>query len=59
MKKNSTLLFIINDCNNYNFLADLGELFDVSLTEKISDEFKKLECPPPDRLIKNILSKVY
>ena len=59
MKKNSTLLFIINDFTNNNYLADIRELFDVFGNEKLSDEFKKLECIPPDRLIKGILSKAY
>ena len=59
MKENSTLLFIIDDYSKNNYLANVSELFYIFSSEKISDAFKKLECSPPDRVIKNILSKVY
>ena len=58
MKENSTLLFIIDDFSNNNYLANVGELFFASPTGKLADAFKKLECAPPDRVIRDILSKV-
>ncbi|MCB8994881.1 MAG: hypothetical protein H6538_04660 [Bacteroidales bacterium] len=57
MKKNSTLLFILDGKNGENQLVNADEIFDPkgSINREMESFFGKIEYIPSNRIIKNIL----
>jgi|GEM_PF-5907683 len=59
MKENFTLLYLVDNIENFSDLISFPELFDIDphLSGFISEELAKFEMSPPDRIIRNILSE--
>jgi len=58
MQQNYTLLYLLDNTENYRDILSPGELddFDPELSDFLNTQLNNLELSPPERLIKNILT---